>query len=142
MTWGFFGAITVVAIVAAWYMKTHGMVGAGLTLPSGFGSHTASISMTGLQPYVALSLPTTVQGAAMNLGGGNTAAPAPYWVSVTLDGQPVDIPSASVTPLQVNLPITKASGTIVAVYVESASLGWLSLQSVIPQTTCTITYGP
>lgn len=141
MPWPVFGVIAAVAVIAAWWLKAHGDVGVSFTLPSGFGSFQQTIHMSGFRPFITLQLPQFTQGSPLTLPDGTTVAPAPYFETVTLNGVAQDV-SQAVPGSGLTVNLTTPTGTIVATYKESVALGAFSLQGVVPDTTCTITYGP
>ncbi len=146
MTWGLFGIIAAAGLAVAWYLKAHGKIdGIAYEVPGDIGKPLFlpedTVHMAGVPQVIYLYLPNETQGGPANLGGGWQMAPAPYWVSVTLDGVPVDLTQSSY-PAPLAIPLTKPSGKIVATYKVSAALGIIPLQGVIPDTTFTLHYEP
>ena len=147
MSWAFFGVIAAASVALAIWLKATGRVsGVSYEVPIDVGTPlflpSDTVHTTGYPPVIYLSLPHGTQGSPANLGNGWQSAPAPYWVSVTLDGVPVDLLAQPGYPMPLAIPLTRPSGKIVAVYKVSASLGFIPLQGVIPNTTFTLNYEP
>ena len=143
MSWGFFGVVAAVSVALALYLRSKGLAGVGYTVPvSTLIMSSDTVHMTGHPAIIYLSLPSETQGAAANLGNGFTAAPAPYWISVTRDGVPVDLSAQPGYPSPLAIPLVQASGKIVATYQVSAALGIIPLQGVLSPLTFTLNYEP
>lgn len=140
MTWPLFAVMALVSVGAALWLRAKGLASIGLELPSGFGTHHVTVHTTGLRPQITLMLPTTTQGSGFKVGNA-VVAPQPYFISMTLDGEPVDV-SQALPGVGITLNLTKPQGQIVAVYKESVAFGVLDLQSAAPDTTAIIAYGP